>query len=265
MARLVPRFARPGQPGRTGFGIASSVLARMAAPLLLVLLSSGCASGPAPAGTTPAASPAHPRFRVALDAAGDYRDFSRMELLAPELRGIFNRDRDVYVFDGSMNPFNVEFTSGSAFRWDRSVGEMVQDAVSAELGRSDYVQWARPMPVSDPPDFVLHINVLELGYYRTDKAYFPQVSLEALVLDPVKQEVLAKAPARVTGEFSVPVGAGKQRLHTCLVEDWMEPDLREQMRRALEKTSERLVERLDEFLAKPRPAGPSAVGTGGGG
>lgn len=210
------------------------------------LAAAGCASAPVTSGT---GVPGQPRYNLVFDLPSDRRDFSRIDLVAPELKRFFDPTRDVYVLDTGANPHNIEFASGATFRWDRPAEEIVQEAVRDELERSDWVGSVRTSPSAERPDWVLHLNLAEFHYLRTETAFFPQVNVEVLVVDPVRRETIAKFHARVTNEYSLGAAAGQQRLNTYLIEDWLEPDLREEMRRALERVGEKVVTRADEFFA----------------
>lgn len=211
------------------------------------LAAAGCASAPITSGTS--GTPDRPRYSLVFDVPSDRRDFSRIDIVAPELKRFFDPTRDVYVLDTGANPRNIEFASGATFRWDRRPEEIAQEAVRSELERSDWVASVRTVPSGERPDWVLHLNLIEFHYLRTETAFFPQVNVEVLLVDPARRETVAKFHARVINEYSLGAAAGQQRQNTYLVEDWLEPDLREEMRRALERVGEKVATRADEFFA----------------
>jgi hypothetical protein len=215
---------------------------------LAVPAAAGCAGGSG--GST--ALPELPRYLFTLDVQRpeDRRDFNQLQLAAPELMSVFDRYTDAYGLDSGYRPFVVEYTSGGRFEWPDDVRQMVWDALIFELKGSDMFRWVEADPPHERPTHVLHTNIAEFHLLRQSHVLYPQVTLEALVLDGVTGDVLFKTRSRISDEYGISV-EGTMTDHTLQVEEWVDQEFREQFRRALERCVEKLYDRLHEDYFYP--------------
>ena len=223
-----------------------------------MLLAAGCAGGGAGGGSS--TLPDLPRYlyMLSIDRPEDRRDFAQIQVAAPELMRTFDPGRDAYGFDSGYRPFVVQYTSGGRLTWPDDVRRLVQEAALFELQGSDMFRWVEEHPPHERPTHVLHINIAEFHILRQSRVLYPQVTLEALVLDGRSGEVLFKTRSRMNDEYGIVVSSGVMTDHTLTVEEWVDLEFREQFRRTLERGAEKLSDRLHEDYFHPLAAAERA-------